>query len=172
MNVCQKTPAHRAPEGINNLPRPLRLAHHRTFPIHQPPPTRFPVFIRKLAEIQAALWQDTRDNWADLWMLRVEGEMNMWHREMVVVWKSRWADVDDVTCALNINQVKKLYQELPLVYHESQQAQAIPGRKSAPVIKMLAPLKPFHGGASPHIASGYAISNMVAHSAKTEKWRV
>lgn len=131
----------------------------------------FSVFIRKLAEIQAAFWQDTRDNWADLWeMLRVEGEMNAGHAETVGVWKSRWADVDEVMGALNINQTKKLYQEPP-PFHEVQQQQTPtgPGRRSAPVVNMLAALEPSHGGSSPYAASSYAVSGPLplARSAKT-----
>jgi hypothetical protein len=70
------------------------------------------LFVRKLATVQAEFWRDIRDRWADLWeMLRVEGEMNAGHQETLNVWQARWADVDEIMCALNINQTKKLYSE-------------------------------------------------------------
>ncbi|KIJ95101.1 hypothetical protein K443DRAFT_683282 [Laccaria amethystina LaAM-08-1] len=70
------------------------------------------IFVRRLAQIQTLFWRDVRDRWGDLWeMLRVEGELNAGHAETVNVWQARWADVDEVTSQLNINQSKKLYQE-------------------------------------------------------------
>ncbi|KAF9463539.1 hypothetical protein BDZ94DRAFT_1192610 [Collybia nuda] len=113
------------------------------------------VFIRKLAEIQAAFWQDTRDHWADLWeMLRVEGEMNAGHAETVGVWRMRWADVDEVMGALNINQAKKLYQDPPGYLESQMQMQGAPGKRSAPVVNMLAALEPIHGAVAPYAVSG------------------
>ncbi|KAJ2918527.1 hypothetical protein MD484_g1862, partial [Candolleomyces efflorescens] len=70
------------------------------------------ISVRRLADIQTRFWKDVKDRWGELWeMLRVDGELNAGHEETVIVWRSRWMDVDEVLASLNINQAKKIYQE-------------------------------------------------------------
>ncbi|RXW12770.1 hypothetical protein EST38_g13083 [Candolleomyces aberdarensis] len=70
------------------------------------------ISIKRLAYIQTLFWKDVKDKWGELWeMLRVDGELNAGHEETVIVWRSRWMDVNEVFASLNINQSRKIYQE-------------------------------------------------------------
>ncbi|KAG5715564.1 Rho guanine nucleotide exchange factor gef1, partial [Termitomyces sp. T112] len=127
------------------LPTYLSLLHHG-----------LAQFVLRLAQIQASFWVDVRDRWAELWdMLRVEGEMNAGHEETVAVWQARWADVNEVTAALNITQAKKLFQE-PLPKYDTLavispmsanfEPQVLPKQKQkvSGVVNALAALEPAH----------------------------